>query len=226
MSLSEGMMPSCFKHAVITPLLKKPGADLNFKNYRPVSGLPFLSKVIEKAVSQQLSEHVLLNNLDEELQSAYKSKHSTETALLKITNDILLETDKQKVVLLAFLDLSAAFDTVDHTILLNRLQTMFGIEGTALQWFKTYLQGRSQSVIINNVTSEKKYLKCCVPQGSGLGPGLYCKYTLPLGIIIRIYSVLFHMYADDSQLYASLNATLHDEQISSIMCQESWCAYR
>ena len=93
---------------------------------------------------------------------------------------------------------------------------MFGVKGTALKWFQTYLQGRTQSVIIKGVTSEKQTLKCCVPQGSGLGPDLYCKYTLPLGIIIRIFLILFHMYADDSQLYKGLKAQFHDEQISGI----------
>ena len=114
LSLEEGKMPDDLKHAVVTPLLKKQGADLIFKNFRPVSGLPFLSKIIEKVVSQQLNAHVVENNLDENLQSAYKPKHSTETALTKIMNDLLLESDRQRVVLLAFLDLSAAFDTVDQ----------------------------------------------------------------------------------------------------------------
>lgn len=106
--------------------------------------------------------------------SAYKNKHSTETALLKITNYLLLETDNQRVVFKAFLDLSAAFDTVDHNMLVSRSDTMFGVKGAALDWFKSYLNGRTQSVIIGNVMSEKKPLKGGVAQGSVLGPGLYC----------------------------------------------------
>ena len=122
-------MPEAFKHAVITPLLKKKGLDLIYKNYRPVSGLPFLSKVIEKVVSKQLTEHATNSNLNEQHQSAYRSLHSTETALLKILNDLLLAADNQHVILMAFLDLSAAFDTVDHSMLLSRLKSMFGVSG-------------------------------------------------------------------------------------------------
>ena len=213
LSLSSGKMPDDFKHAVITPLLKKPGAKLIYKNYRPVSGLPFVSKLIEKVVSKQLNQHVDANQLNETYQSAYKSKHSTETALIKITNDLLLEADNQHVV---FLDLSAAFDTVDHDMLLSRLETMFGINGLALQWFETYLTGRTQSVKINSEMSEKKTLKCCVPQGSVLGPPLYCDYTIPLGIIIRLFLILFHMYADDSQLYKSISSTCEEDQQQGI----------
>ena len=147
---------------------------------------------------------------------AYKPKQSTETALTNIMNDLLLETDRQRVGLLAFLDLSAAFDTVDHDILLSRLGTMFGIEGVALQWFQSYLKGRTQSVKINNIQSKKKTLKSCVPQGSVLGPNLYCKYTIPLAIIIRIFKILYHMYADDSQLYNILKSYSFVDQKASV----------
>ena len=224
LSLTTGVMPNLYKHAIVIPLLKKPGADLVFKNFRPVSTLPFMSKIIEKAVSQQLSEHVTKYELSEELQSAYKSKHSTETALIKIMNDILLETDSQNVVVMAFLDLSAAFDTVDHSILLTRLETLFGVQKSALNWFRTYLIGRTQSVHIDGCTSKSKTLECCVPQGSGLGPDLYCKYSLPLGIIIRIFLILFHMYADDSQLYKGVNPNNSDEQRSTVELLQSCIA--
>ena len=138
MSLIQGEMPEGFKHAVVTPLPKKTDADPTFKNFRPVSNLPFLSKMIEKAVSIQLLDHTNSHNLSENLQSAYRCHHSTETALIKIMNDLLLEADNQKVILMGFLDLSAAFDTVDHCILLHRLEKMFRIEDKALDWFRTY----------------------------------------------------------------------------------------
>ena len=131
LSLTTGVMSDLYKHAIVIPLLKQPGADLVFKNFRSVSTLPFMSKIIEKAVSQQLSEHVTKYELSEELQSAYKSKHSTEKALIKIIYDMLLETDSQNIVVMAFLDLSAAFDTVDHNILLTRFETLFGVQKSA-----------------------------------------------------------------------------------------------
>ena len=97
-------MPNTFKHAVITPLLKKKGLKLIYKNFHPVSGLPFLSKVIEKVISKQLSEHVTSSKLNEQNQSAYRNQHSTETAVLKIMNDLSLIADNQQVALMAFLD--------------------------------------------------------------------------------------------------------------------------
>ena len=212
MSLIQGEMPEGFKHAVVTPLPKKTDVDPTFKNFRPVSNLPFLSKMIEKAVAIQLLDHTNSHNLCENLQSAYRCHHSTETALIKIMNDLLLEADNQKVILMGFLDLSAAFDTVDHCILLHRLEKMFRIEDKALDWFRTYLTGRTQSVVVGDCESHKKVLECCVPQGSGLGPDLYCKYTLPLGIIIRMFHILYHMYADDIQLYKSIDPSNFENQ--------------
>ena len=119
------------------------------------------------------------NELNELYQSAYKKFHSTETALLKVFNDIACELDDKKVVLLSLLDLSAAFDTIDHTILLNRLNISFGIQGTALEWFKSYLFSREQCVQIGSSFSEAAPLRFGVPQGSVLGPVLFT-YSLHL----------------------------------------------
>ena len=111
-----------FKQASITPLLKKTSLDRNvMKNYRPVSNLPFLSKILEKVMSRVLSEHRARNNLDIPLQSAYRQHHSTETALLKVHNDVLRALDRRECVFLVLLDLSAAFDTIDHHQLKSRL---------------------------------------------------------------------------------------------------------
>ena len=115
LSLSSGLYPDALKSAIIKPLLKKSTLDPDcLKNYRPVSNLPFLSKVIEKVVGVRLFDHLRDNDLLEPMQSAYKPCHSTETALLKAQNDILIDLDKDKGVFLALLDLSAAFDTVDY----------------------------------------------------------------------------------------------------------------
>ena len=147
--------------------------ELIYKNYRPVSTLKYISKLTERVVALQLNEHLKENDILEHMQSAYKSGHSTETALLKVQNDILMAMDNQKVTALLLLDLSAAFDTVNHTILLNRLQKCVGITGGALRWFQSYLENRKQSVRINNVNSEPVDLKYGVPQGSVLGPVLF-----------------------------------------------------
>ena len=204
-SLQQGIVPSLFKQAVVVPLLKKPNlSPEELKNFRPVSNLPFLSKILEKVVLQQLKDHLTNNNLTETYQSAYRECHNTETALLRVHNDLLCEADEGKVSILALLDLSAAFDTIDHNILIERLSKTFGISGLVLNWFRSYLLGRSQSVIVQSFRSEIVSLDFGVPQGSVLGPMLYTLYTQPLGALIRKHNVNYHMYADDTQLYKSL----------------------
>ena len=129
-SLKEGSFPNCFKTAYVTPLLKKPNLDRNLlKNYRPVSNLSFLSKLIEKVVAKQLNNYIDSEGLSNVNQSAYRRLHSTETALLKIQNDIAASLDSGKAVALTLLDLSAAFDTIDHDILFNSLRDWFGVDG-------------------------------------------------------------------------------------------------
>ena len=132
-------MPELFKQATIKPLLKKPSLDPGeFKNFRPLSNLRFISKIIEKSFAKQLTQYLNSNGLGETFQSAHKSNHSTETALIRILNEIALAIDQHNLVILILLDLSAAFDTVDHNILLTLLLNSFGISGTALEWFQSY----------------------------------------------------------------------------------------
>ena len=143
LSLTTGFMPDALKIASLSPTLNKPTADFKqFTNFRPISNLKFISKLVEKSVAVQLTKHVMTNHLDETFQSAYKEFHSTETALLRVHNDILCSLDQNKSVILLLLDLSAAFDTVDHAILISRLSNRFGVKGTALAWFKSYLAFR------------------------------------------------------------------------------------
>ena len=196
--LLHGVVPDDMKVAQIRPLLKKPNLNKEeMKNYRPVSNLSLLSKTLERVVLMQLSSFLIENNLHDQYQSAFRANHSVESATLKIQNDLLQAMDKGKVSLLVLLDLSAAFDTVDHATLFNRLNTRIGIDGVALDWFKSYLNDRSQFVRINDSISPNVSLDYGLPQG----PVLFSLYTTPLGEIIRHHGLSYHCYADDTQIY-------------------------
>ena len=158
---------------------------------------------VETAVAKQLQHYLFSNDLFPVLQSAYRRKHSIETVLLKVTNDILLNLNDQRVTLLLLLDLSAAFDTVDHDTLLHQLQFTFGINGKVLSWFSSYLSGRSQQIAINETLSAEFELQCCVPQGSCLGPLLFTLYLSNLFEIIKHHFPTGYCYADDTQVYIS-----------------------
>ena len=203
-SLTTGVFPADLKKAIVRPLLKKHNLDPNnLSNYRPVSNIPFMSKLIEKVVLLQLNDHLISNELYDTFQSAYRANRSTETALLRILHDLLIATDSGQVSLLTLLDLSAAFDTIDHSILLSRLHDSFGISSVVLNWFKSYLSGRTQTVSVNGILSSPTSLDCGVPQGSVLGPVLFSLYVTPLVDIIRRHNTYHHCYADDTQLYNS-----------------------
>ena len=141
------------------------------------------------------------NSVFEKFQSGFRKYHSTETALLRVTNDRLINSDAGMGPVLDLLDLAAAFDTVDHETLLNRLRDGVGLSGTALGWFSSYLSNRMCRVSIKNYSSSISNIRYGVPQGSILGPILFSIYMLPLGEVIRRHGISFHFYADDSQLY-------------------------
>ena len=201
-SLSQSHLPHSQKGAIVTPVLKKTGLDPDDpKNYRPISNLTFLSKIIERLVVSRLSEYLNEFNLLPSVQSAYRSGHSTETAVLKVASDIWGGMDRGKVTLLRLLDLSAAFDTVDHDILLNRLNLSYGIGGNVIKWLESFVRGRTQTVAFNDKQAQMTYLEYGVPQGSVLGPLLFVLYTADICDIAKSHGVGNHAYADDQQLY-------------------------
>ena len=197
-------MPGDLKEGALSPLLKKLLLDPEIlKHFRPITNLPYLSKLLEKTVDIQIVTHCIENELDEIYQSAYKQFYSTETALLRVDNDFMCALDGKYAVVLMMIDMSAAFDTVNHDIMLQRLHDYLGITGNAFEWFRSYLKFRKQTVHILGASSSERELKHGVPQGSILGPRLFSIYTLPVGHIIRKYypNARFMFYADDKNFY-------------------------
>ena len=220
LSLQSGNFPDTWKLADVRPR-PKIAAEALFANLRPISNLQFVSKLTERAVFCQTHQHLSTNGLYPKAQSAYREHHSTETALLRVQNDILLSMNLQRVTLLVLLDVSAGFETVDHTILLDRLSSAFGISGHAYSWLDFYLRNRSQSISINCKTSTKFHTKYGVPQGSCLGPLLFVLYASRLFKIIEHHLPDVHAYADDTQLYISFNADSGPEQSAAIEAMQN-----
>ena len=166
-SLTSGIFSQCFKSALVTPILKKRCLEHNdLNNYRPVSNLCFIAKILEKLVLSHVSSNLNSHNLYNTCQSAYRPGHSTETALLKVVNDLFLSLNKGNISVLALLDFSSAFDTIDHTIIVHRLHTDFGFTDTVLQWFSSYLTDRTHYVYLSNHCTAFAPVHSGVPQGS------------------------------------------------------------
>ena len=205
---NESNFVSSEKLALLNPLLKKVGLDCeNLSNYRPVSNLSFLSKLIERAALDQLVSFIDTNNIVPSLQSAYRKHHSVESALCRIHNDLVLSICEGKPCLLVLLDLSAAFDTIDHALLLEDLYVV-GVRGEALAFLKSYLLNRFQRVNIDGVMSDPVPLQYGVPQGSLLGPVLFTIYTSSLASLLAAHGVKYHFYADDTQFYIQIEDVL------------------
>ncbi len=208
-SLEEGVFPTCLKEALVRPTIKNLNGDSNdLKNYRPISNLPFLSKILEKCVQRQLCSHLTRHTLHAKFQSGYRTDHSCETVSLSMYDDLLCLSDTKNKIILLLLDLSAAFDTVNHEQLLKKLSSKFGLANTILKWFKSYLNDRSFTVNIDKSRSKKCFLRIGVPQGSILGPILFILYTKELELIAKKHGFNIHLYADDTQLYIEFNPLL------------------
>uniref|UniRef100_A0A8C2F867 Reverse transcriptase domain-containing protein n=1 Tax=Cyprinus carpio TaxID=7962 RepID=A0A8C2F867_CYPCA len=228
-SLLSGTFPNSMKTAVVKPLLKKSNLDNTIlSNYRPISNLPFIGKFIEKVVCNQLNRYLNSNVYLDDFQSGFRTHHSTETALIKIINDSRLNSDSGKISVLVLLDLSAAFDTVDHNILIERLENWVRLSRMVLKWFRSFLEGRGFYVSIEEHKSKWTSMTCGVPQGSILAPLLFNLYMLPLSQIMRKNQIAYHSYADDTQIYLALSPNDYSpidsvcqrtDEINSWMCQ-------
>ena len=213
LSLGTSKFLTFFKSSIVTPILKKPSLDPSIiSNYRPISNLCFLSKILEKAIYLQLSNFFFSNNLQPSTKFGFRPSHSTETCLLKISNDALLASDSGKLFLLLSLDFSSAFDTVDHSLLLQHLNSSFGISGSSLSWLTSYLSNRS-SAVTNNFCSSPLSVPFGVPQGSVLGPLLFILYTSHLPCFIESFSFQSQLFTDDTYIFSffplsSLSSTL------------------
>ena len=199
-SIKTGTVPDKLKTAKIKPIFKT-GEKFLLNNYRPISVLPTFSKILERIIYNRLYKYLIHNKLLNKKQFGFQTKHSTEHAILDLVNNMSNSFDEKKFVLGTFIDLSKAFDTVNHNILLKKMEK-YGIKNIALDWFKSYLYNRKQCVVSdNNKYSDLLEIKCGVPQGSILGPLLFLIYINDLPKALKKLDVI--MFADDTNLFYS-----------------------
>ena len=195
-SLKYGIFPNDLKIAKVIPVFKS-GDEALVANYRPISVLPCFSKILERIMYNRLHDHLLQHNLLYQKQFGFQGGHSTEHAVVNLVDEILKGFDQNKFTLGVFIDLSKAFDTVDHKILIRKLE-LYGIRNNNLKWFKNYLTGRKQGVSFSSGLSQLKNIVCGVPQGSILGPLLFLIYVNDLYLSSNILN--FILFADDTNI--------------------------
>ena len=198
-SLAEGSIPSEWKHAIVTPVHKS-GSKTDAANYRPISVLPVFVKILERAVHNMVYRYLQDNQLLSTYQSGFRLLHSTGICLIDTTNKLLLNIDRGLFTGMVFLDLSKAFETLDHERMREKL-SQIGFNESAVVWFDDYLTNRTQSIALNCVVSDRQSLQYGVPQGSILGPLLFIIYINELPSIIQNCSI--QLYADDTLLFFS-----------------------
>ena len=245
-SITTGIFTMTWRTAIICLLLKKAGLTLQLSNFRPVSNLIFLSWVVESAVLQQLNKHCKDQDLFPDYQSAYQVNYSCETTLAKIVNDILWAMENKKVTALMAISLSAAFDTVDHSILIAVLRERFGITDTALSWFKSYLHPRYCKLNVGTNYSKNGELVCCVLQDSCASPILFTVYASTIESVIvtqtsdggeeessqikvirpydKATTVTLHGFADDHALKNTFSANSRHAKRYSVSTLEAKAA--
>jgi len=199
-SFDQRTLPADQKRAITHPLLKKPSLDASdLNNYRPISNLSFLSKTVERLVDARFVAYADKNSLFPIYQSAYRTQHSTETALVHLYNDMVTTVDRGEVGALVLLDMSAAFDTIDHGIMLDVLRRRFDVRDAALDWFASYFVDRTQVVVTGTKSSSVSQLRIGTPQGSVLGPRSFVAYAEDVTDVFQLHRVCYHLFADDMQ---------------------------
>lgn len=199
LSLSTGTFPDCLKIAKVVPIFKNDDKKL-ITNFRPISVLPVFSKIFEKIMSVRLISYMEKNKFLTDKQYGFREKHSTYMALIELIDHITAELDNSKFSLGVFIDLSKAFDTINHKILLDKLR-IYGIRGIAADWFSSYLSNRLQYVQLSNTKSKMLSINCGVPQGSILGPLLFIIYINDIINVSKLTTLI--MFADDTNLFFS-----------------------
>lgn len=222
-SLLSGTIPTDWKQSKVTPLFKD-GNRQYMNNYRPISSIPLLAKILEKCVHLHLSSYLETNDKLYKLQFGFRPNKSTTHAVATLLNDMYNATDNNHFIKAIFIDFRKAFNTVNHTILLNKLKS-YGIINLEHLWFTNYLSDRSQSTIANGIISNPLTITCGVPQGTTLGPTLFSLYVNDLpNVLSKVKTVLF---ADDTIIYAA--NTNHDHLTNhlqkSLDVLHLWCRY-
>ena len=199
MSIQSGHVPSLMKAARVVPIHKSGDVE-DTNNYRPISVLPTVSKILERYIHGLLYDYLESLNLIAKSQSGFRHLHSTATALVKVYDQLLESIDAGKLIGVVFIDLKKAFDTVNHNILIDKLES-YGIDGTELQWFKSYMSERTQKVDFVGTLSEKMSIDIGVPQGSILGPLLFILFVNDIQSVVEGSQI--DLYADDTTIQSA-----------------------